>query len=89
MNRTGKIILGIVIAFVAIWLLGKIFAATIGYLILALFFGVIIALVVGIVRANARANADPRTALTNKADKIAERKLKDAERKISRERLKH
>lgn len=89
MSSTGKVIIGIVILFVAVWLIGQVFAATIGYVVLATIAAVIVGLVVALIRANVRAHADPRTVLTDNADKIAERKLKVAERKITRERLKH
>ncbi|MBC8138750.1 MAG: hypothetical protein H8F28_22955 [Fibrella sp.] len=89
MSDGGKLVVGFLLVIVALWILGQIFAATIGYFILALIIGVIIALIVALVRVSLRANASPKSPLGDKADRIAEQKLKQVERKMEAERLKH
>ena len=97
MSGSGKLFVGIVVLIIAVWLIGQIFTATIGYVILAAVAFTIIALVVALVRASLRANADPKVAPHDEADKVTERLLRAVKRKMDRaikrkrdaERLKH
>lgn len=85
----GKLFVGFLVVIVVLWLLGQIFAATVGYFFIALIVGVIIALIVALVRVSLRANASPKSPLVDKADAVAEKKLKQLQRKMEAERIKH
>lgn len=85
MSDGGKLVVGFLLVIFVLWILGKIFAATVGYFFLALIIGVIVALV----RASLRAHASPKSPLTDHADEIVEKKLKQVERRMEADRLKH
>jgi uncharacterized protein (DUF58 family) len=89
MSDGNKLAVGFVVVIVVLWILGQIFAATVGYFFIALVAAVIIALIVALVRVSLRANVSPKSPLVDKADKIAEKKLKEVERKMEADRLKH
>lgn len=89
MSDGGKLVVGFLLVVIVLWILGQIFTATIGYLLLALIFGVIVALVVALVRVSMGKHASSKIPLNGNADKIAEKKLKQVERKMEAERIKH
>lgn len=88
MRGGGKLVVGFLLVIVVLWIVGQIFAATLGYFFLAVIIGVIVALVVALVRASLRTHASPKSPLVDNADKIAEKKLKQVERRMEADRLK-
>ena len=69
MGNRGKLFVGFLILIVALWLIGQIFAATIGYVILAAVAFTIISLAVALIRASVRTRTDPKSVLHDSAGK--------------------
>ena len=89
MSDPAKLVVGVLVLLIAIWLVGQIFTYALGYFFIALIVGIIIALTVALVRAWGRPKSGLLDVLPDKAHKAAAKQLEQIQRKTDADRLKH